>query len=165
MSCKNNSSNPSSELPTSILAAILKRLFSRPQSTTSHLFARTRSFHRPVSFRPGFPLRIRVSTYPCIYYRAFWSMLHEVGIQFPCVMSAYPRIRVSMFSTAYPRIRVSTSQYSLKFTWGGVVLSTAYPRIQPFQRCSFKMAGYSAVKPKWCFQKGERIILGECTVP
>ena len=63
-------------------------------------------------------------------------------------MSAYPRIRVSMFSTAYPRIRVSTSQYSLKFTWGGVVLSTAYPRIQPFQRCSFKMAGYSAVKPK-----------------
>ena len=75
-------------------------------------------------------------------------MLHEVGIQFPCVMSAYPRIRVSMFSTAYPRIRVSTSQYSLKFTWGGVVLSTAYPRIQPFRRCSFKMAGYSAVKPK-----------------
>ena len=74
-------------------------------------------------------------------------MLHEVGIQFPCVMSAYPRIRVSMFSTAYPRIRVSTSQYSLKFTWGGVVLSTAYPRIQPFQRCSFKVAGYSAVKP------------------
>ena len=53
MSCKNNSSNPSSELPTSILAAILKRLFSRPQSTASHLFARTRSFHRPVSFRPG----------------------------------------------------------------------------------------------------------------
>ena len=52
MSCKNNSSNPSSELPTSILAAILKRLFSRPHSTASHLFARTLSFHPPVSFRP-----------------------------------------------------------------------------------------------------------------
>ena len=34
-----------------------------------------------------------------------------------------------VFSTAYPRIRVSTSQYTKKFTWGGVVLSTAYPRI------------------------------------
>ena len=27
--------------------------FSRPQSTTSHLFARTRSFHRPTYKRPG----------------------------------------------------------------------------------------------------------------
>ena len=61
-------------------------------------------------------------------------------------VSTYPGIRVFP-----PRIRVSTSQYSLKFTWGGVVLSTAYPRIQPFQRCSFKMAGYSAVKPDLWF--------------
>ena len=53
MSCKNNSSNSSSESPISTLAAILKRLYSRPQSTASHLFARTRSFHRPVSFRPA----------------------------------------------------------------------------------------------------------------
>ena len=53
MSCKNNSSNSSSESPISTLAAILKRLFSRPQSTASHLLARTRSFHRPVSFRPN----------------------------------------------------------------------------------------------------------------
>ena len=29
----------------------------------------------------------------------------------------------------YPRIRVSTLQYTKKFTWGGVVFSTAYPRI------------------------------------
>ena len=28
--------------------------FSRPQSTASHLFARTRSFHRPTYKRPGF---------------------------------------------------------------------------------------------------------------
>ena len=28
-----------------------------------------------------------------------------------------------------------------------MVLLTAYSRIQPLQRCSFKMAGYSAVKP------------------
>ena len=56
-------------------------------------------------------------------------------------------VRVSTYPCFPPRIRVSTSQYSLKFTRGGVVLSTAYPRIQPFQRCSFKMAGYSAVKP------------------
>ena len=27
--------------------------FSRPQSTASHLFARTRSFHRPTYKRPG----------------------------------------------------------------------------------------------------------------
>ena len=53
MSCKNNSSNSSSESLISTLAAILKRLFSRPQSSASHLFAPTRSFHRPVSFRPA----------------------------------------------------------------------------------------------------------------
>ena len=46
-------------------------------------------------------------------------------------VSTYPGIHVFHRVSAYPR----------------VVLSTAYPRIQPFQRCSFKMAGYSAVKP------------------
>ena len=43
-------------------------------------------------------------------------MLHEIGIQFRCVISAYPRIRVS-----------------------------AYP---PNLGYSFKVAGYSAVKPR-----------------
>ena len=33
--------------------------FSRPQSTASHLFARTRSFHRPTYKRPGRMERVR----------------------------------------------------------------------------------------------------------
>ena len=33
---------------------VCKCRFSRPQSTASHLFARTRSFHRPTYKRPGF---------------------------------------------------------------------------------------------------------------
>ena len=97
-----------------------------------------------------FPLRIRVSTYPRIYYRAFLKYVTRSWYPVPMCdvrVSTYPGIHVFHCVSAYPRIRVSTSQYSLKFTWGGVVLSTAYPRFQPFQRCSFKMAGYSAVKP------------------
>ena len=71
----------------------------------------------------------------------------------------YPGIYVFHRVSAYPRIHFSTSQYSLKFTWGRVVLSTAYPRIQPFQRCSFKMAGYSAVKPLFSIDTSKKFLL------
>ena len=80
-----------------------------------------------------FRLRIRVSAYPL--HNIPRSLLGEgwyFRLRIP--VSAHPLHNIPrslLWEEWYfrLRIRVSTSQYTYKFTWGGVVFSTAYPRI------------------------------------
>ena len=80
-----------------------------------------------------FRLRIRVSAYPL--HNILRSLLGEEWyFRLRIRVSAYPlhNIPRSLLGEEwyFPLcIRVSTLQYTQKFTWGGVVFSTAYPRI------------------------------------
>ena len=52
--------------------------FSRPQSTVSHLFARTRSFHRPTYKRPGQKLT-RTTQREQIFTHSQWEIISPVS--------------------------------------------------------------------------------------
>ena len=74
------------------------------------------------------------TAYPRIHFTVHLEVYLGRGGIFDCV-SAYPLHNILLRSLLGEgwyfrlRIRVSTSQYTWKFTWGGVVFSTAYPRI------------------------------------
>ena len=75
-----------------------------------------------------------VSTYPRIHFTIYLEVYLGRGGIFDCV-SAYSLHNIvrSLLGEEWYfglRIRVSTLQYTKNFTWGGVVFSTAYPRIR-----------------------------------
>ena len=75
-----------------------------------------------------------VSAYPRIHFKIYLEVsLAKSGI-FDCV-STYPlqKILRRFYGEGWYfrlRVRVSTSKYTLKFPWRGVLFSTAHPRIR-----------------------------------